>query len=164
MTARARIADISVVLDLVEGAVVEPAASVEASIDCHVCGRLDRTVAFREDGATCIGTGHAYPGRLRDVSMAQDSEPNEAGRAVSAAYRVAYETADFVDPEHDIASSDAVTWARVRLRIVCPACGTGTEAAIQNNESRPRSLVCEGCGAAIGEDRTPQPKIETRPA
>lgn len=161
---RSRIADVAVVLELREGVAATPSRTLEASLDCHVCGRLDRTVAFREDGATCIGEGHPFPGKLLDLAMSEAGPAVDGTRAVSLRYRAAYEAGDFVDRTADIESSDAVTWARVRLTLTCPACGAATEAAIQNNETRPKTLVCEACDAALGVDATPQPTIDTRPA
>jgi phage FluMu protein Com len=139
---------------------------VEASIDCHVCGRRDRTVEFGwGNRATCRKTGHAVGGGLD--SIAQSTRPvddpgelvNPTAMIVDYAFRWDYEP--FTEESSGIPSRKRADGGRVYFTLKCPKCNTVDEFSTQQNLVRPSRIQCRHCNHLLAIDRDTQPTMET---
>jgi hypothetical protein len=125
---------------------------LEVSLDCCVCRRCWRTVAFEAGRpvGTCVRTGHAFPGR---------TTAKETARA-SVTYRFEYPYEPFEDAKYPGIRHPrpGLSWARVHFTATCPACGTARPCSVQSNESRRWTTRCD-CGRTLYTQWRKMPRL-----
>jgi len=137
---------VKAVFALADGVQLEFAPAIELSLSCATCQRGGRTVHVREDGATCVKTGHPFDARVTKRRV-------ERVRALTvAAYHVQYAFSPFFDPKFNRPAERIPTWGRISFTATCPACGATSRTSTQTNTVRPHQECCRECGHAFYED------------
>lgn len=132
---------------------------LEVSLDCAVCGRTHRTVAFGlpDQPGRCTLTGHEFPGFIGAANVSKSSR-----QEVELHLELSYEYSPVVDSKYPNRRSMQVpTWGRVHFSVHCPQCSRTTERAIQNNTGRPWRCVCE-CGYELYREVVAYPTFSLR--
>ena len=151
-----RIAEVTVRFEFPVGAQVTFNDSLELSLDCPVCRRCCRTVAFwvGESEGRCSPTRHAFPGRIINKQVAQE------GKVTSVVFRVRYSYEPFTDAKYleKRKPSGEPTWGRIQFQVKCPLCGEVRNAFTQTNIVRPWLCQCK-CGCDLYTDQDLQPVL-----
>lgn len=144
--------------------------SIELSVDCQVCKRLNRTISVDFFDGICIKNKHPFNAKILDTLVVKEKNKSVSGlfnflnaKAVrelfTCTYLVQYEYTDFIDSKYkDIKSSSLPTWARIGFKITCTKCGTINTCSTQTNIVRPFSEICK-CGQTLYTETDTLPLI-----
>ena len=141
---------------------------LEATFDCIVCKRIDRTVVFHPDEQwpKCTASGkfpspsdsfhpscNGFCGEL--TSFTQSAE----GTRFVAEYVVHFAYLPFRDYKRSSNSTGVVDWGRPHIRVTCSSCGESRDTSIQSYLGRPYTKHCD-CGAPLFTEVDEMPVIE----
>ncbi len=148
-------------LHLREGVELRWSTQLELSVDDPFEGRVDRTVVLTERPSDSYNrsTKANYPGSI----VARHTQWELGGavdfpKLATVTYTCRLPFIQFHDPLEGMEASTHVSWGRIRFELDCAACGGTTAFASQNNDRKPKELVC-GCGKVIGKEVNAQPEI-----
>lgn len=152
----------------VQVVIVDP---LEVSLDCHVCGRIHRTVLLNSSKGTtmwlpkndvkitsdeipaiCTPTLHIFPAHVLN---------RQIGTVASSSiisFHIGYTFQPFTDKEYNQTAIDIPSWARIHFTLICPRCGRASGASTQTDAVRPSIKSCV-CGYELYIDNQP-PEFE----
>jgi len=141
--------------------------SIELSIDCLVCKRLNRTVSIDRYDAICIKNKHPFNAKVLDTLVVREKNKSvsellcikDNRELVTCTYLVQYDYIDFTDYKYNnLKSSPLPNWARIGFKITCTKCGTINTCSTQTNIVRPFSETCK-CGQTLYTENEVLPLI-----
>lgn len=126
--------------------------SIELSIDCTVCKRLNRTVSIGRYDAICIKNKHPFNAKVLDTLVVREKNRSvskllsikDNRELVTCTYLLQYDYIYVADYKYnDFKSSAFPNWARIGFEITCTKCSTVNVCSTQTNIVRPFSKTCK---------------------
>lgn len=126
--------------------------TLEITIPCSNCQRINRTIIFEGAGTNGICTPSekcsGFPGKLIERKIITGIN------SVQIKHRIEFEYDRFIDKKYGVESSldSTIKWARIYFTIKCSSCGTKAKQSTQENIVRPSKYTCQ-CGRELYDER-----------
>lgn len=160
---------IKVVYQLPEGCIIQPAESVEVSLDCSTCKKRYRTIIItkHKNECYCTPTKHPFNAIIAkiDVNKTVNKKFLLKRESTEFIYYIEYDYNEFIDERNKYAqntSNPLPEWARVYFNITCPKCNHIQKKSTQNNLVRPLKVFCEKCSSLLYKEKAEQPIFEMK--
>lgn len=158
---------IKVVFQFPKNFAIEPADSVEVSLDCSICKKRYRTVMITKDknASYCTPTRHQFNAIIKKIDVKTTTKKSFIKRKAitEIIYYINYDYYELTDERNEYIenkSNPMPNWARVNFYLICPKCHYRQKKSTQNNIVRPLQVFCVKCLYLLYEEKTELPLFE----